>query len=148
MVETAMVLLAFFAFVFLLYDLSWVIFAKVTLQHAVREGVRYAVTSPTGANGQIAAIKQKVQDQSMGFLSNSDLTNYVSVDFYAVGSTPPTKVTGTGSNRAGNLVVVSVNGWQYIPIAPVLHSSAAVPITVSSGDLIESDGTGTAPPPL
>ena len=32
---------------FLIMNVAWVIFAQATLQHAVREGVRYAVTGQT-----------------------------------------------------------------------------------------------------
>ena len=149
MVETAFSLLVFLAFIFLIIDLSMGILAKATLQNAVRAGVRYAVTSQTsGALGQVASIKQVVRSQAMGFLSASDLSSYVTVSFYSVSSNPPAPVTGVGSNAAGNLVIVSVNGWPFRPLAPVLHSGASIPITVSSGDLIESTGTGANPPPL
>jgi Flp pilus assembly protein TadG len=149
MVETSFSLLLFLGFIFLIIDLSMGIFMKATLQNAVRAGVRYAVTSQTsGSLGQVASIKQIVQNQAMGFLSASDLTNYVNVTFYSVSSNPPALVTGVGSNAAGNLVIVSVNAWPFTPLAPVLHSGAIIPITVSSGDLIESTGTGGTPPPL
>jgi Flp pilus assembly protein TadG len=149
MVETSFSLLLFLGFIFLIIDLSMGIFMKVTLQNAVRAGVRYAVTSQTsGSLGQVASIKQVVQSQAMGFLSASDLTTYVKVTFYSVSSNPPALVTGVGSNLAGNMVIVSVNGWPFNPLAPVLHSGAAIPITVSSGDLVESSGTGGSPPPL
>ena len=149
MVETAFSLLVFLGFIFLIIDLSMGILAKATLQNAVRAGVRYAVTSQTsGALGQVDSIKQVVQSQAMGFLSASDLTSYVTVTFYSVSSNPPAVVTGVGSNLAGNMVVVSVNAWPFTPLAPVLHSGAAIPITVSSGDLIESSGSGGSPPPL
>jgi Flp pilus assembly protein TadG len=126
------------------------IFLKATLQNAVRAGVRYAVTSQTsGSLGQVASIKQVVQSQAMGFLSTSDMSNYVSVSFCTVTTNPPVcGLTSVGSNAAGNLVIVSVNGWPFRPLAPVLHSGASIPITVSSGDLIESTGTGANPPPL
>jgi Flp pilus assembly protein TadG len=153
LVEAAFVLLAFLGLFFLIVDVSWGLFAKVTLQHAVRAGVRYAVTSQTGISGgqplgQVASIKQVVQQQAIGFLSNSDLSSYMNVKFYSVSSNPPALVTGVGSNAAGNLVVISVDGWNFNSLVPVLHSSAPILITVSSGDLIESNGTGSAPPPL
>lgn len=148
MVETACVLLVFLGFIFLIVDETMVILAKATLQHAVRSGVRYAITSQTsGSLGQLASIKQVVQQQAMGFLSSTDL-GYITIDLWTVTTNPPTKVTGPGSNAAGNLVVVSVSAWPFTPLAPILHSGASIPITVSSGDLIESSGSGTAPPPL
>jgi len=147
--EAALVLPVFLGFICLIVDLSWAILAKATLQHAVRSGVRYAVTSQTsGALGQVASIKQVVQNESLGFLSTSDLTSYVTVTFYSVSSNPPALVTGVGSNLPGNLVIVSVSAWPFQPIAPLFHSGAAIPITASSGDLIESSGSGASPPPL
>lgn len=153
LVETAFVLTLLLGFIFLVFDVSWAIFAKGTLQNAVRAGVRYAVTSQTAISGgtqlgQVASIKQVVQQQSMGFLSASDLNSVVSVSFYSVASATPLQLTGSGANAAGNLVVVSVNGFNLSPLAPLLRSSAPALINVSSGDLIESSGTGGLPPPL
>lgn len=149
MVEAALVFLVFLGFIFLILDESMAIFAKVSLQHAVRSGVRYAVTSQTsGSLGQLASIKQVVQDQSMGFLSTSDMSTYVTITFYSVNTATPAAVTGAGSNGAGNLVVVSVNAWPFKPWTPIGHSGANIPITVSSGDLIESSGAGFVPPAL
>jgi Flp pilus assembly protein TadG len=164
MVEAAFCFLIFLGFIFLIFDMAMGILAKATLQNAVRAGVRYAVTSQTATNpqtgtnlGQIASIKQVVQDQAMGFLSASDLSSFVNVTFYPTNSATPAPIpvdpkTGQlppGANSAGNMVIVSVNGWPFKPLAPVLHSGASIPITVSSGDLIESNGvSGTAPPSL
>jgi Flp pilus assembly protein TadG len=150
MFETALCLLVFLGFIFLITDLSMGILAKMTLQHAVRSGVRYAITSQTsGSLGQVASIKQVVQAQSMGFLSASAASTYVTVTFCSVNTNPPVcGLTGVGSNLAGNLVIVSVNAWPFTPIAPVLHSGAAIPLSVSAGDLIESSGSGASPPPL
>jgi Flp pilus assembly protein TadG len=153
MVEAAFVLIVFLGFIFLIFDVSWAIFAKATLQHAVRAGVRYAVTSRTILSGgtqlgHVASIKQVVQSESMGFLSASDVSSRVTVTFWSVSSNPPAQVTVAGANSAGNMVVVSVNGWNLNPLAPLLRSSSPVQISVSSGDLIESSGSGGAPPPL
>lgn len=154
MVEAAFAFVLFLGFVFLVIDVCWGMFAKVTLQHAVRSGVRYAVTSqdpPIVAGksiGYLAAVKQVVQRESMGLLSSSDLDSYVTVTFYSVSSGALGTVTGTGANSAGNLVVVSVKAWPLHPLTPVLHSSTAASITVSSGDLIETIGNGTTPPDL
>ena len=154
LVEAAVVLVAFLAFIFLIFDVSWAIFAKATLQHAVREGVRYAVTSRTAMSGgtplgQVASIKQVVQQQSMGFLSASDLNSIVSVCFSSVvPPDPPDPLLVCKANAAGNLVVVSVDRFKLSPLAPLLRDNTPVVINVSSGDLIESSGAGGIPPPL
>jgi Flp pilus assembly protein TadG len=154
MVEAAFALVLFLGFVFLVVDACWGMFAKVTLQHAVRSGVRYAVTSqdpPIVAGksiGYLAAVKQVVQRESMGLLSTSDLDSYVTVTFYSIASGALGAVQGTGANSAGNLIVVSVKAWPLHPLGPLLRSSTPVSITVSSGDLIETVGNGTTPPDL
>ena len=45
--EAALIIVPLFGILFLLLDLSMVIFIRSIFQHAVREGVRYAIT---GAN--------------------------------------------------------------------------------------------------
>ena len=150
LVEAALVFVVFFAFIFLLVDVSWAVFAKVTLQNAVRSGVRYAVTSQTmtvnnSQLGQVASIQQTVQQKSMGLIADP---NSVIVTFYAVGAGTPQVASGAGANAAGNLVIVAINAYQLRPLAPILHSSAPTSITVSAGDLIESSGVNLTPPPL
>lgn len=151
MVEAAFALLMFLGFMFLLVDVCWAMFAKTTLQHAVRSAVRYAVTSPNDGNvaklGELAVIKQRVQRESMGMLSASDLDSYVTVQFFPVGSSTALSVSDSTANTAGNLVVISVTKWPLHLLAPLLHNTP-VTITVSSGDLIETIGNGVTPPPL
>ncbi|MDR3719055.1 MAG: TadE/TadG family type IV pilus assembly protein [Bryobacteraceae bacterium] len=154
MVEASFALILFLGFMLLTVNVCWGMFVKLTLQHAVRSAVRYAVTSQAppvvgGASiGYVAAVKQIAQSESMGLLSNSDLSSYVTVTFFSVSSNPPTQVTGEGANSAGNMVVVSVNAWPLTPLAPLLISSDPVPINVTSADLIESIGNGSTPPSL
>jgi Flp pilus assembly protein TadG len=154
LVETTFIVLLLFGLLFLLIDLGWAVFVKATLQQAVRSGVRYAITGQhmTVTNngtqttlGQVASIEQVVEQQSMGLISAGDPNGYISVQFYSTASDPPALVTGTGSNAGGNLVVVSVTSYPMTPMAPLLRSGAAIPITVSSGDLLEPYST---PPPL
>jgi hypothetical protein len=137
-------------------DLGWSLFVKATLQHAVRAGLRYAITNQqqtqTDPNtgqpvtlGQVDSIKQVVQRQSMGLLSGSDVATYVHVDFYQPGSGTPAQVTGTGSNSGGNLVIVSIQSFPVTPMAPLLRSGKSVPVTVQAGDLLEPQPAGTPP---
>ncbi len=158
MVEATFVLMAFIATIFLVMDLTWGVLTKEALQNGVRAGVRYAVTSQTsGALGQVASIQQEVQQQSMGFLSAAQSTSIVSVCFFSTTSNPPaslgcgtTAVAGpTGPANSGlNLVTVTINSYPFKPLVSLYISSSAVPITVSSSDLIESSGTGGTPPAL
>ena len=70
LVEAAVILLPFLALFFALFDFGMALFLKNTLQFAVRQGVRYAVTSQTQAGlGQDASIKNVVNTSTFGFLS-------------------------------------------------------------------------------
>ncbi len=137
--------LPFFAMAFLIVDAAWGLFVKASLQHAVQEGVRYAVTGQvSGSLGQVASIKAVVTAQAMGLLSGSQ-SGTLSVHFL-----DPVSLTdlGTkpGANQGGNLVEVDISGYQFAPLAPLLRSGAAIPMNVSAADRIEGSPGGVAPP--
>jgi len=65
---------------FLIMDISWAVFSKAALQHAVREGTRYAVTYRTMTGvGQDASIKSVVQQNSLGMLNGSGGASLISI---------------------------------------------------------------------
>src|ERR1700723_377190 len=100
-VEGALILLPLLAIGFALLDFPLAIFIQNTLQGAVREGCRFAITQQTGTGGQDAAIKAVVETYSMGFLTNADITSGVSsfsITYYNPNSSLSTAVTGVGSN--------------------------------------------------
>lgn len=153
LVECTFILLIFLGLLFLLMDLGWSLFVKATLQHAVRAGLRYAITNQQQTQtdpdthqqitlGQVDSIKQVVQRQSMGLLSD---LSYVHVDFYQPGAGTPTLATGAGSNSGGNLVIVSIQSFPVTPMAPLLRSTKSVPVTVQAGDLLEPQPNGAPP---
>src|SRR3954451_14259000 len=72
MIELALTFLPTFALLFAFIDFGMAIFVLTTLQNAVREGCRYAITYQTGfggATGQDQSIKNVVASYSMGFAS-------------------------------------------------------------------------------
>src|SRR5580658_6537410 len=72
-VETAFTFLPMLALIFGITDFGFMIFRWTTLQNAVREGVRYAVTFQTsGALGQDASIQAIVQTYAMGIVKSAD----------------------------------------------------------------------------
>ena len=147
MVEGALVILPLIAIGFALFDYSLAIFIQNTLRNAVREGVRYAITQQTGAGGQDAAITNVVEMNSMGFLNSSNVGTdsspaTITVQYYSPSTL--TQVTGTGSNGAGNICVVTAtiqHGW----MAPVWRSSGVMTFTASSSDVMESPPGGVLP---
>jgi len=117
-------------------DFALALFIQNTLREAVREGVRYAITEQTGANGQDAAIKATVETASMGFLTDADITSGASsfsINYY---DTTLTAVTGVNSNAPGNIIVVSATinrKW----MAPLWRGTGLIPFSASSSDVME-----------
>ena len=141
MVEAALAMIAFFGLMYLAIDTGWGLFVKATLQHAVAEGVRYAITGQTsGGNGQIASIESVVQTQAMGLLDSQLGT--LSVQFYN-----PVTLAQTNSNLSGNVVEVSIQNYQLTPLAPLLYSNAPISITVQATDILEPSPGGVPPTP-
>lgn len=179
--EFTLIFLPMMGFTFLLLDVGWMIYRRATLQYAVREGCRYAVTNQTvtingKTYGEQDSITIQVQGRAMGFLGhnlndlgtakagNATVTvNYycseLSVSCSAVDmSTPlavPTCVQNqnttnppTQPNQSGNLVEVSIVGYQALPIMPILKSAAPFTFTARSSDRMEGNPLSGAPPAL
>ena len=111
-VEVALVVVPLFGLIFLLLDVSMVIFLRSTFQSAVRAGVRYGIT---GANDtgpcQDDSIKAIVKQNALGFLNSSGAAGKMHVHF-----TSP--VTGNlSTNAPGNIIQVSVEAYHYNPLA-------------------------------
>lgn len=136
-----LVIVPFFAFVLLVMDVALAVFCKASLQYAVREGVRYAVTSQTMSGmGQDASIKTVVQQNSMGFLQGFGGASTIVIQYYT-----PDTLTPTASNAGGNIVEISVQGYSLSPLAPLLRSANPIVMTVRSSDRMESSLGGVPP---
>jgi Flp pilus assembly protein TadG len=140
--EGAFVFLPLIAILFALMDFSVAIFVKNVMFHAVREGVRFAVTQQTGATGQDNAIKAIVQTNAMGFLNGSAGLAYISVTYYDA-KTGLVSV-GANSNTGGNICVVSITAFPWAYFAPVWRS-AALSFTATSSDAMEAPPNGVLP---
>jgi len=140
MVEAAFVFLPFFAIVLGIIDFSVAIFVRNTLTNAVREGVRYGVTSRLAPSlGHDASIKARVQQYACGFL-NGEKAEHINIRYFdpRTGSF----VSGSGSNRGGNILEVSVTGYPWLWMAPVWRSNTALTFTAESSDLMEPQPLG------
>lgn len=141
MLESALALIPMLALLFCVVDLSLAIFMKNTMQYAVRQGVRYAITSQTRSGmGQDDSIRSVVSQNSMGFLNmlapDGRGSEHVSITYYDPGTLAA--VTGAGSNRGGNIVVVSATGMSWAWMVPLMHSATPFQFTVSSADIMEA----------
>jgi Flp pilus assembly protein TadG len=82
--EGAFTLIPLFALICGFADVALMLFRWSTLQNAVREGCRYAVTFQTfGSLGQDASIEQVVQQYAMSIVSTTDNPQRIFVDYYA-----------------------------------------------------------------
>jgi len=113
-VELAFVLLPFMALITAFFDVSFVLFSWSTIQNAVREGCRYAITfqttPPNGAtwtcNGtQDNCIENDVVANAMGLVTVAG--GLINVNFYAQ-ATPTTAIAAPNGNVPGNIVIVSI----------------------------------------
>src|SRR5438067_9034131 len=73
-VEAALAIMPTMALCFSLMDFPLMIFIQNTVENAVREGVRFAITQQTGTGGQDATIKRIVKSNSMGFLNDTAIS--------------------------------------------------------------------------
>jgi hypothetical protein len=165
LIEFTLVLLPMLAFVFLLIDLSWAVFKRATLQFAVREGCRYAVTNQvqnlTDASGNhyglLDSVKWVVQKRALGFLGSGPTAPgwaAIQVKLYPSSGSlttalplPLTCADVTTKPNAGgtNLVEVSVENYQSGALAPLLRSAAPLNFVARSSDRMEGDPKSGVP---
>lgn len=144
MLEGALVAGALFAILFAIIDFSVAILIKNTVQDAVREGVRYAITGQTiaGAGGQDNSIRQIVEQNSLGFLSANNAA-MITINYF--NPTTLQAVSGVNSNAAGNIVQVGVSGFSWLWMAPFGRSAAPLMIAAASADIVEPSPGGVPP---
>src|ERR1700686_3888075 len=103
-------------------DFSIAILVKNTVQSAVREGVRYAMTGQTvGALGQDESIRTVVENNSLGFLNSSNGESLISITFYNPGTLA--QELGVGSNARENIVQDHGTGLSWLWMVPCARSS-------------------------
>ncbi len=110
-VEFGLVALLFFSVLFSIIDWSYLFFANLSMQHAVREGARYAVVgradlAPADRPGdRCAAVEQKIREQSWGLFDRTRST----IVFKTIDALGNAVTLGSGScYGAGQLIVVEV----------------------------------------
>ncbi len=138
-VESSLTMLPLFALILGTADFGFMIFRWTTLQNAVREGVRYAVTFQVDSSGhQDTSIEDQVQTFAMGFVKTTDNPQTIYVKYYNPGTLA--QVT-SGGNVPGNLVTVSVQNKLFTWLSPLSgtyapRSSPGLTLNVSSSDIL------------
>lgn len=146
MLEGAFTILPTFALLFAFIDYGILLFRWTTLQSAVREGCRYAITYQTQSGlGQNASIQAVVQQYAMGIVKTTDNPQDIFVNYYSP-SNLTTPIVGAGGNAPGNIVEVSVQGvsWSWIaPLSgsyggnvPFFRSTTPITLNVYSSDIL------------
>lgn len=109
-VEMAFVAPVFLLILLALVELSMMFFATLTMQYAVREGARYAITGqsnldPSAASQQrYAAVIEKIRDSSLGFYEKLGPVVSVNGTSYS-SSTYSSGMFGT----AGSIIVLQLD---------------------------------------
>jgi len=148
LVETTLIILPLLAVLFGTFDVAFAIFVKNTVQYAVCQGVRYAITSQTlPGKGQDDSIKSVVTNSSIGLLDVLSPTHVgtdtISITYYNPQTLTP--VTGSNSNIGGNIVVVSASGLSWAWMFPLLRDATPLRYAVSSADVMEATPLGGPP---
>lgn len=140
--ELALVIVPWLALFFAIIDFGFAIFVRNSFQHAVREGVRYAVTYQTISGlGHDASIKTVVQNNSFGFLSGVSGAEHIKIRYYL-----PDTLVETSYNYPGYLIEVSVENYQWSWVAPFFRSNTPMTVTARSMDRMEGLAAGSSVP--
>lgn len=136
------------AFVLGVVDISFAVFVKSTLLFAVRQSVRYAVTSQTiSGMGQDDSIRTVMRTYSAGLMDalspNHNANKQISIAYYDPVTLAP--LTGAGSNSGGNIVVVSASGMSWAWMFPLLNSAPPFQFSVAAADVMEGSPIGGPP---
>ncbi len=145
LLEGAFTILPTFALIFAFVDFGLLLFRWATLQNAVREGCRYAITFQTvTGDGQDASIESIVQQYAMGIVSTTDNPQDIFVKYYSTSNL--TTPIASGGNVPGNIVEVSVQGvsWSWIaPLSgsygggvPFFRNSTPITLNIYSSDIL------------
>lgn len=152
LIESIFTMLPMLALIFGFFDFGMLFYRWSTLQNAVREGCRYAITFQTsGTSGQDASIEAIVAQYAMGIVTASDSPQHIFVNYYS-----PTALTtaipyASGGNVPGNLVQVSVQNVSWTMMAPIsgsfsngnfFRSTTPVGLAVYSSDILGSFPAG------
>ena len=156
MLEFTLVMLPTLGFLFLLLNVAWAVYGRATLQYAVAQGVRYAVTSQTiGILGQKDSIRTIVQQNASGTLgANSSATAWaaIQVHFFLPDGTDVSNTVGGNGQQNGvyPLVEVSVENFSHTNLMPTVKMpglSTLGPIMMSARawDRMEASPTTGVP---
>lgn len=140
MIEFSLCFLLFLGTVLGFAQMAMVVWTKSALQHAVREGVRYAVTGATsGGRGHLGSIRDAVAESSGGLISTQQADSQVQVQFY------DEDANQTASNAGGNIVVVRVADYPVPVMVPAILAFVPEGLQVSANAVDRLEPFGNPP---
>jgi Flp pilus assembly protein TadG len=155
--ELTLVLVPMLGFLFLMLDVAWAIYSRATLQYAVAQGVRYAVTSQTMTGlGQKDSIRTVVQQHAFGRLgsgTSAPAWSSIQVHFYLPNGTDVSSVVGGNGEQNGvyPLVEVSVESISQATFMPTIKmpglGTVLNPIVMSARAWDRMEASPTTGPP-
>ena len=155
--EFALVFILLLTMIVGLFEFTWVLFLRATLHHAVREGVRHAITGnpsqgQSGVLGLDDSVKQAIKANAFGLLSDADLDAHVALEFFDASCNGQAAGCGAGGGApatadavAGSIVRVSINCYNLTPITTLIRKNptgGANPFTLT----VSSSGQNGALP--
>jgi Flp pilus assembly protein TadG len=124
LLESVFTLLPTLALVFAFVDFGLQLSRWATLQEALREGCRYAITFQTvTGEGRNASIEAVVQQYGMGLVTTTDSPQHSFVNYCTV--TNLNTPIASGGNVPGNIVQGSVQNISWAWLAPLSGSFGA-----------------------
>lgn len=139
-VEFALAAVILFSLLFAIIDLALMFFVNLTMQHAVREGARYAITgqSDLGADRR-AALIAKIREQSMGMYDkNLHVPKDPSVSIIKPSGVTFTNYSGTPTTgdpgQSDEVIVISLTyKWSLVtPLMKPFFPGGAYTFTVKT----------------
>jgi Flp pilus assembly protein TadG len=141
MIEFALTFLLFISMVLGFGQMGLTLWIKTTLHHAVREGVRYAITGgvETGL-GHDASIRQRVMEASAGLIKPAQADAMIHIEYYDQAG------VATTENAGGNTIVLSVQDFPipWLVAAPISPLGNGIAVSVNAVDRLENFRTPPA----
>jgi Flp pilus assembly protein TadG len=126
-VEFALAALLLFSMLFAIVDFAFLFYVNLTMQHAVREGTRYAVTGqkPQPGSDRRAELIQKIKDSSNGLYDkNLHVPKDPTISVITPDKVTFTNYTGTPTvgdpGKPNDMIVVSLT-YTWRLLTPILR---------------------------
>jgi len=148
-IEFGLVFVLFITFIFAAFDFAFAVFTRGTLHHAVRAGVRFAITAQMEDGfGHDDSIRNIVKSNALGLIDTEEEFNHINIEYFRAACTGD---CSSAFNNPGNIVVVSVQDFPVQPVASIMGLVDSYYINVAAVDKMEpfpgSPPPRTLPPP-